>query len=493
VLDRRRDPTLGRALRVTAAATVLPGLGHLLLRRPRTGGAILGIVLLGAGALVVALARLGRAGLLRSAVSPPVLNGITVGCVVVGVAWTAVVVRTYLLARPAALPVGRRVVGAAVVGALCAAVAVPLGAAARLADTQRVLLARVFSASPAVPGPVPSRTPPSGAQLPRPRLTVLLLGSDAGPDRTGARTDTIMVASIDTDTAATTLFALPRNIEHAPFPPGSPMAARFPDGFHDARSPTSGDYMINNIMQYGAEHPALAPSGPTSRPGINLLMSSVSTMLGLPVDYYVEVDMAGLAAVIDALGGVTVDVGPVPLPIGGVTYDGRHVTPDGFVPAGVHHLDGNQALWFARSRRNSTDYDRMGRQRCLIDDVLTQKRPVDVLTHFQAVAAAAADSITTNIPQALLPALLTLGDDHRPVPLKSIAFDPSLPDPGAPRGRFDPAEPDIPYMRQLVRAALSPPEPDALSGAPSATAPPATTAPDRTTPAPVDAACGSPL
>ena len=48
-------------------------------------------------------------------------------------------------------------------------------------------------------------------------------------------------------------------------------------------------------------------------------MSSITTMLGLPMTHYVEVDMAGFASIIDALGGVTVDVGPDPLPIGGVT------------------------------------------------------------------------------------------------------------------------------------------------------------------------------
>src|SRR3954463_10404640 len=148
--------------------------------------------------------------------------------------------------------------------------------------------------------------------------------------------------------------------------------------------------------------------------------------------------MAGLAAIIDALGGVVVDVGPVPLPIGGVTYDGRPVPPDGYVPAGVQHLDGNQALWFARSRRNSDDYDRMARQRCLIDAVLAQKRPLDVVTHFQSVAEATANSVTTNIPQALLPTLLTLADAHRPLHLQAISFDPNLPDPHAPNGRPPP-------------------------------------------------------
>ena len=169
------------------------------------------------------------------------------------------------------------------------------------------------------------------------------------------------------------------------------------------------------------------------------LLASITTMLGLPMTHYVAVDMAGLAALIDALGGVTVDVGPDPLPIGGVTYSGRHVTPEGYVPAGIHHLDGDQALWFARSRRNSDDYDRMGRQRCLISALVAQKA-----------------SITTNIPQSLLPALLARADEHRPV-LRSVAFDPDLPDPVADRGRFDPADPDVAFMRRVVRAALAPP------------------------------------
>jgi hypothetical protein len=188
---------------------------------------------------------------------------------------------------------------------------------------------------------------------------------------------------------------------------------------------------------------------------------------------------------------VTVDVGPDPLPIGGVTYSGRHVTPDGYVPAGVQHLDGDQALWFARSRRNSDDYDRMGRQRCLIGALVAQKSPADVVAHFQQVTAAAAESISTNIPQSLLPALFGLADEHRPV-LRSVAFDPDLPDPVADRGRFDPADPDVAFMRRVVRAALAPPVVPAPRPAPVVPAPPpsstAARAPSATaSPAPVPA------
>jgi LCP family protein required for cell wall assembly len=458
---------VGRSLGAVAAAAALPGLGHVLLGRRRTGVRVMAIFLGGLGVLALVALSLGRAGLLRSLVSPGVLVTVTVACVLIMIAWMAVIMWTFAATDPRTRSIRDQVIGASVAAALCVGVAIPLGATAELANTQRTLLDQVFS-----PGPAPAAAggpAAAGPVLPS-RLNVLLLGSDAGPDRTGARTDTMIVASLDTRTAATTLFALPRNIEHAPFPPGSPAAARFPDGFHNPRSPTSGDFLLNNVAEYGRAHPQLAPAGPTADRGLNLLMSSISTMLGLPMHHYVTVSMEGLAALIDALGGVTVDVGPEPLPIGGVTYSGRHVSPDGYLPAGVQHLDGDQALWYARSRRNSDDYDRMGRQRCLISALLAQKSPADVVTHFQAVAGATAASVTTSIPRPLLPALLALADEHRPV-LRSVSFDPDLPDPGTARGRFTPADPDIPFMRRVVRAALAPPVVPAPASPPVVPAP----------------------
>src|SRR3954451_7319347 len=79
---RDRPPAgFGRIVGSAAAATVLPGLGHLLLGRRRTGAALVPIFLVGAGASAVAAARLGRTGLLQSLVSPRALSGITVACV----------------------------------------------------------------------------------------------------------------------------------------------------------------------------------------------------------------------------------------------------------------------------------------------------------------------------------------------------------------------------------------------------------------------------
>src|SRR5207248_2895370 len=112
--------------------------------------------------------------------------------------------------------------------------------------------------------------------------------------------------------------------------------------------------------------------------------------------------------------------------------------PFGYIQPGRQHLNGDQALWFARSRTNATDYDRMGRQRCLIQFLVEQKSPTDVLANFRSVAAATTSNISTNLPQSVLPALVALADKAKNH-LESVSFDPSLPDPNQASGQFDPA------------------------------------------------------
>ena len=435
---RRRPRTLGLALLATAAATAAPGSGHLMLHRRRTGWLILGPFLLGVVTVVGALATLRRSDLLTPLLSSGGLAVATVVLVAVAVAWIAVIVRTWVLAQPRRLDPGRRAVGVAVVTALCLLVATPLGFAANLANSSRSVLGELFADD-------------AGAADLGPRVNVLLVGSDAGPDRTGTRTDTMMVASIETATGRTTLFSLPRNISYAQFPPGSPMAEEFPDGFHDSAGP-DGNYYLNAVYAYGHEYPDLAPAGPTADPGLNLLHQTVSYMLDLDLDYYVELDMAGFAAIIDSLGGVRVDVGPDRIPIGGISPNGREVRPTGYIEPGIQQLDGENALAFARSRTNSTDYVRMGRQRCLIQNILDQNQPAELLTNFQSIARATTDSVSTDIPQQALPALLSVADG--PIALESVAFDPNLPDPEQSDGRFNTGDPDFDLMRQVVREAL---------------------------------------
>ncbi|WP_308253082.1 LCP family protein [Pseudonocardia sp. ICBG601] len=454
--------TLAAALGLTAASTLVPGSGHLALRRRRTGGLILGTlvaIVVGLAALVL-LAR--RSTLLQNLLSTTTLTVIAGALVVAGIAWIAQVARTYALARPRGMPLGRKILGTGTAALLCLTVAVPFGYGVELVNSQRGLLNSLFQGGGT-----------SAAEaLGKPRLNVLLLGSDAGDDRTGTRTDTMMVASIDTRSGRTTLFSLPRNIQRAEFPPGSPAAEKFPNGFHDPSQPLSGDYLLNAIYAYAQQHPEIAPSGPTSSPGINLLQSSIAYMTGLPLDYYLEVNMAGFSSMIDAVGGVTVNVGPEPIPVGGVTAFGRHVTPDRYISPGVQTLGGEDALWFARSRRDGTDYQRMGRQRCLIQAVISQTTATELISRFQSIAAVTRDNVATDMPQQVLPALAVLADEG--FRLESVAFDPSLPDPNSSTGYFVTADPDVSYMREVVRNAIADPAPEPASGTAPALAAPTT-------------------
>ena len=165
--------------------------------------------------------------------------------------------------------------------------------------------------------------------------------------------------------------------------------------------------------------------------------------------------MAGFASIIDAVGGVTVDVGPVPLPIGGVLPDGQHVKPSGSVPAGVQHLDGNEALWFARSRRDSDDYNRMGRQRCL--STCSAKEPHRPHLALQRDRRGHHEQRRDKHP-ARSARLTRVPGRSKPPTLQSIAFDPTLPDPHQPDG-LRPQPPRRRYMRHVVQDAFTAPEP----------------------------------
>ena len=109
------------------------------------------------------------------------------------------------------------------------------------------------------------------------------------------------------------------------------------------------------------------------------------------------------------MGGVTIDV-TQRLPIGGLLADGTRVPPVGYIEPGVQHMNGSLAQWYARSRRDGTDYDRMLRQRCLIGAMVQQATPVNVLKHFQELSSATKKLAETDIPRSVLPDLISLGD-----------------------------------------------------------------------------------
>ncbi|MFW0110839.1 LCP family protein [Rothia sp. CCM 9416] len=232
------------------------------------------------------------------------------------------------------------------------------------------------------------------------RYNILLMGGDAGADRVGRRPDSMTVASIDAKTGQAITISVPRNLQNAIFEENSPLWQVYPEGFN------CGDECILNALYptVTANYADLYPGA--DDPGAEATMDAVSGVLGITVENYLLIDMSGFEQLIDALGGITIDVGGR-VPIGGGTNEitGLPNPIDGYIEPGVQHLDGFHALWYARSREGASDYDRQARQRCVQAAMLKQLDPANVLTKFADITAAGEQVIETNLPQNGLAAL----------------------------------------------------------------------------------------
>lgn len=232
------------------------------------------------------------------------------------------------------------------------------------------------------------------------RYNILLMGGDAGADRVGRRPDSMTVVSIDSHSGQAVTISVPRNTQNAPFSADSPLWQIYPEGF------SCGDECIINALYTDVmqNHQDLYPD--SNDPGAEATMDAISGVLGIEVNNYMLIDMDGFAQLIDALGGITIDVGGQ-VPIGGGTNleTGLKNPIDGYIEPGVQKLDGFHALWYARSREGATDYEREARQRCVQAAILKQMNPTNVLSKFGEIAESGEQIIETNIPEGSLSGL----------------------------------------------------------------------------------------
>jgi LCP family protein required for cell wall assembly len=452
VRGRRRAPRgFGAALGLTVLGGVLPGTAFLAAGRRVLGAlTLLVFLLLVGGGVWVATG--GRRAAVRAAVDTDSLLWIVGGVALIALLWVVVVVAGYRMLLPGGTSRGRRILGALVVTLLVAAVGVPAVLASRLAFAQRDLIAGVFHDGGRSATVVDTPNPFGDKE----RVNVLLLGGDGGEGRDGVRTDTVVVASIATKTGETTLLSLPRNLENLPFPADSPLAKVYPHGFEAGAESES---LLNAVYRNGpAQHPGIL--GPTDNPGADFLKLGVGEALGLTIDYYVLVNLDGFSRLVDALGGITVNVNYY-VPIGGDPGTGS--LPDDYIAPGPdQHLDGTLALAFARGRFGLTDYDRMDRQRCTIDAIIAAADPVTLLRQYQELAATTQDIVSTDIPKSALADFVDLGFLVKDASVRSVVFDANL---------IKPAYPDYARMRQIVQAAIAPADDAPADTSPSSSAP----------------------
>ncbi|MFM6966514.1 MAG: LCP family protein [Rhodoluna sp.] len=273
------------------------------------------------------------------------------------------------------------------------------------------------------------------------RYNILLLGADSGRDRFGIRPDSISVISINAETGAAVNIGIPRNLQHVGFSAGSPLLKVYPNGWN-----CGVDCLINAIYKDTMDnHAALYPDAEKrgSTPGVEATREAVEYVTGLQIQSYVMVDMGAFAGLVDALGGVDINV-KERLPIGGQLLDLSDVS--GWIEAGQQHMNGYTAMWYARSRHSTTDYDRMRRQREVENAILNQFDPANVLTRFQSIAAAGRKMVKTDIPSGMLASYVDLATKLKSKKMVSLELVPPT---------IDVIHPNFDSIHKMVQTAIA--------------------------------------
>ena len=272
---------------------------------------------------------------------------------------------------------------------------------------------------PPEPGTAPSTDTPAAAGNGADRLTIALLGSDGGYRRSGVRTDTIIVLSIDVATGDAAAFNIPRNWQYVTFPAGTAAASHWPDGYPG---------LANEVYSLGLHYPEAFPDvGDKAGHAIKLALAQLT---GLDIQYYVMADMVGFVKVIDLFGGIDLQVSEyIDDRIAPIEAGGPFIFID--VAPGYHRFDGLTALGYVRSRAQSSDWRRMTRQRCVVGALIDQVTAVEALTNFVTLTEIISQHVTTDIPLARLGDLIAEADRLDTSRIVTVNFIP----PQYPSGR----------------------------------------------------------
>jgi LCP family protein required for cell wall assembly len=268
--------------------------------------------------------------------------------------------------------------------------------------------------------PSPTDTPPpvQGSDLPdatippwdgTDRLNILLIGSDQRPHEGTYNTDTLIVVSIDPTTKQVAMFSLPRDSTNIPLPPG-PLANAY-GGVYPNK--------INSLFTATRGRGDLVPGTSRTR-GYNALKMVLGNLYKLDIKYFVEVNFDGFKQVVDAMGGVTINV-QVPV------LDESYPSDTGrlsrvYIPAGIQHMTGAQALVYARSRHGSDDFDRGARQQRVLTSLREQANVAALIPRIPQLLTAVKATVKTDIPQDQLAKLAGLANSVDTKNIRSYVF-----------------------------------------------------------------------
>ena len=269
------------------------------------------------------------------------------------------------------------------------------------------------------------------------RYNILVMGSDAGSDRFGIRPDSISVFSVSAATGRVAVIGIPRGLEKVPFSSDSPLWSVYPNGWNCLNECLINAIYKNVTDKHSELYPDAEKQGSTA--GVEATKDAVEGVTGLKITSYVMIEMKAVTKLIDALGGVTIDV-KQRLPIGGKAEDGSDAKS--WIEVGKQNMDGHTALWYGRSRHTTSDFDRMRRQKELQAAILKQISPTTLFSRCQEVAAAGKSLVTTDIPKDMLPTYLELANKVKKRGLKVLDL--------VPENGYHPGYPDYSAIKAAV-------------------------------------------
>lgn len=220
----------------------------------------------------------------------------------------------------------------------------------------------------AIPTIVPRAEVPDGV------VNIMLLGSDKQSGSPSWRTDVIIVVSINPEGPSAAMLSIPRDLYV--WIPGTRMAK------------------INTVDNTGE-----ISNYPGGGPG--LLQQTLLYNLGIPIHYYARADFTGFERVVDTLGGLDV-------PVTCEMTDWHLKSPEldredeenwelFTLDQQVHHMDGDLTLWYVRSRKKSSDFDRSRRQQQVLRAMMAKGLALDVVPQLPQLWSDMTEAVQTNL------------------------------------------------------------------------------------------------
>ncbi len=226
------------------------------------------------------------------------------------------------------------------------------------------------------------------------QMNLLLLGLDCREQENGVcRTDTIILTSINTVQKQVAMLSIPRDL-WVPIP-----------GYGENRINTAYFYGELNQTGYGAV----------------LAKRTIQLNFGMPIDYYAVVNFEGFRQVVDALDGIDIEVAH---PIHDTQYpNGNYGTKTIYIPAGLQRMDGETALQYVRTRHESDDFVRAGRQQQVLMAMRERALSVDAISKIPRLVSVLSNNFETDLPLDKMVQLAQIGAEIEPISITHKVVD----------------------------------------------------------------------